>query len=182
MLSLIMKFLNRFNLFQKKPKIIMISGEQKSLTKEFVGQVLGQRFEIGKDVMLYDVDLNDSSQLKSLVNASEVAILVADRPDGLDPLPFTKGFIIYKEKKSIKVLALDSGKEFNLEASNVMDGEKLNFKIKYAGSLVPVWIGEEFSDDKISAVLLAAGVGLSLGLNLVEVSQALKPAEARNAV
>ena len=49
-----------------------------------------------------------------------------------------------------------------------------NFKINYEGNIVPCWLENLFGKDNIYAALAASAVGLALGLNLVEVSQALK--------
>ncbi len=49
-----------------------------------------------------------------------------------------------------------------------------NFKINYKGKTVPVWLEKLFGKENIYAALAAAAVGEILGLNLVEISSALK--------
>jgi UDP-N-acetylmuramoyl-tripeptide--D-alanyl-D-alanine ligase len=49
-----------------------------------------------------------------------------------------------------------------------------NFKINYEGKTVPVWLEGLFGRENIYAALAAAAVGETLGLNLVEISAALK--------
>ena len=49
-----------------------------------------------------------------------------------------------------------------------------NFKINYGGNIVPVWLENLFGKENIYAALAAAAVGEVLGLNLVEISEALK--------
>jgi UDP-N-acetylmuramoyl-tripeptide--D-alanyl-D-alanine ligase len=49
-----------------------------------------------------------------------------------------------------------------------------NFKINYEGKTVPVWLERLFGKENIYAALAAAAVGETLGLNLVEISVALK--------
>lgn len=49
-----------------------------------------------------------------------------------------------------------------------------NFKINYEGNIVPCWLENLFGKENIYAALAAAAVGLVLGLNLVEISEALK--------
>lgn len=49
-----------------------------------------------------------------------------------------------------------------------------NFKINYEGNIVPCWLENLFGKENIYAALAAAAAGLALGLNLVEVSEALK--------
>ncbi|RLC35112.1 MAG: hypothetical protein DRZ76_01005 [Candidatus Nealsonbacteria bacterium] len=49
-----------------------------------------------------------------------------------------------------------------------------NFKVNYEGNIVPVWLEKLFGKEHIYSALAAAAVGEVLGLNLVEVSAALK--------
>lgn len=49
-----------------------------------------------------------------------------------------------------------------------------NFKINFEGNIVPVWLPNLFGKEEIYAALAAAAVGEILGLNLVEISGALK--------
>ena len=50
----------------------------------------------------------------------------------------------------------------------------INFKINYQGSTVPVWLERTFGKEQIYSALAAAAAGEFLGLNLVEISEALK--------
>lgn len=49
-----------------------------------------------------------------------------------------------------------------------------NFKINYKGNIVPVWMDGICNKEQIYSTLAAACVGTILGLNLIEISQALK--------
>lgn len=49
-----------------------------------------------------------------------------------------------------------------------------NFKINYDGNIVPCWLENLFGKENIYAALAVVAVGQVLGLNLVEVSEALK--------
>jgi len=49
-----------------------------------------------------------------------------------------------------------------------------NFKINYQENIVPVWLKDLFGKEQIYAALAAISVGVRFGLNLVELSQALK--------
>lgn len=50
----------------------------------------------------------------------------------------------------------------------------VNFKINYKGKIIPIWQEGSFSKEKIYNILAASCVGTILGLNLVEISEALK--------
>jgi len=49
-----------------------------------------------------------------------------------------------------------------------------NFKINYQGNTVPVWLGGTFKKENLYSVLAAVCCGLQFGLNLIEISRALK--------
>ena len=49
-----------------------------------------------------------------------------------------------------------------------------NFKINYQGNIVPVWLGNPLGKANVYAALAATCCGTQLGLNLIEISQALK--------
>lgn len=49
-----------------------------------------------------------------------------------------------------------------------------NFKINHEGNIVPVWLKNLFGKENIYAALAAAAAGEVLGLNMVEISEALK--------
>ncbi len=68
-----------------------------------------------------------------------------------------------------------------LQISDIkMNGEGINFKVSYRGSVVPFWllaesvITAEKAKAKIQEVLAVIAVGLAIDLNLVEISQILK--------
>lgn len=50
----------------------------------------------------------------------------------------------------------------------------VNFKVHYNGTVVPFFIPHILGEPIVYATLAAAGVGLSFGMNLVEISEALK--------
>lgn len=49
-----------------------------------------------------------------------------------------------------------------------------NFKINYGGNIVPFWLEKLFGKEQIYSALAASVIGTIFGLNLVEISQALK--------
>lgn len=50
----------------------------------------------------------------------------------------------------------------------------LHFKMKYGGSAVPAFLPDAFGRPAVEAALIAAAAGIIYGMNLVEISQALK--------
>ena len=49
-----------------------------------------------------------------------------------------------------------------------------NFKVRFRGNTVPIWLDGEWSRSEIHTVLLAIAIGLELELNLVQISRSLK--------
>lgn len=52
--------------------------------------------------------------------------------------------------------------------------EGTNFKINYQGNIIPFWLKDSFSKEKIYSVLAAVCVGAVKEINLVEISQILR--------
>lgn len=83
-----------------------------------------------------------------------------------------------KNKSKAHPLTFGFGARANFRATDIVltqfPGLGTNFKINYEGSMVPVWLEKLFGKEQIYAALLAAAVGEVFGLNLVEISGALK--------
>ncbi len=67
--------------------------------------------------------------------------------------------------------ALVAASEIQLSHRNGSDG--ISFKVKYSGTVVPVMLPDALGSSNVYAALAAASVGLGMGMNLVEVSEAL---------
>lgn len=77
-----------------------------------------------------------------------------------------------ESKAHILTFGFQEGPDFKAADTKLNGGT--NFKIHQDGSIVPVWLEEVFGKEQIYAALAAAAVGKIFGLNLVEVSRALK--------
>jgi UDP-N-acetylmuramate-alanine ligase len=76
------------------------------------------------------------------------------------------------------VLSFGFGEGADFRASDVNVGESgTNFKINHSGSIVPLWIDKRFGKEQIYSAVSAACVGYVKGLNLVQISQALKDSQ-----
>ncbi len=84
--------------------------------------------------------------------------------------------------EGIKVIQYGFGEGANLQISNfsfyVSDLSQydfgINFKLEYEGSIVPVKLERAMGKQQALATAAAAGVGICFGLNLVEISGAVK--------
>lgn len=79
-----------------------------------------------------------------------------------------------KDETNLKETTFGFGERADFKASDIMLNSGTNFKINYRGNVVPFWLEFAFGKEQVYAALSAAAVGIALGLNLVEISQALK--------
>lgn len=87
----------------------------------------------------------------------------------------------FKEKTVAKVLTYGFSDKANIRVTdykliNTDDIENLtaSFRLEYKGSFVPIKLKGIFGKPQIYALAAAAAVGLSLGMNLVEIAEAMK--------
>ena len=103
------------------------------------------------------------------VKANGTAVLNLDNPAIVKYL---------NDKKPTNVLTFGLDQEADVAASDLAlvkrdDTYGLNFKMKYAGTVVPALIPEALGRANVYAALAAAAVGVKMGMNLVEVSEAI---------
>ena len=83
-----------------------------------------------------------------------------------------------KDKSSAHPFTFGFGLRSDVRASDIVITQfpalGTNFKFNYDGNIVPCWLKNLFGKENIYAALSAAAVGLILGMNLVEISEALK--------
>ena len=117
--------------------------------------------------------------------AREKARLVEALPaDGWAVLNFDDLMVLeMRERISARVLTFGFGEGADIRAtayevrSRMEDGreipEGVSFKVEYQGNIVPVRLTGAFGKVSVYAALAAAGVGVALKMNLVEISEAL---------
>lgn len=172
-------------------KNVIITGENSRKIKEAVFKVLSKD-EKTKDAAIFENDLNESDcleKIRLLMEDSTLSVLVINSL-GENSAVNAESLINIIPKNSLLVLNTDNDevKKFKDKLVSVTFGfqegadfraseisqDKTNFKIDYKGSVVPVWLPDSSTDDDINSALAAAAVGSIAGLNLIEISQALK--------
>ncbi len=110
----------------------------------------------------------------------KLALARGIKPNGAAVLNMDNDQILafIKSKKGGTVLTYGMDQEADVAAVEMQIYNKdnvygLNFKIKHKGTVVPVLLPDALGTSNAYAGLAAATVGLGMGLNLVEVSQAL---------
>ncbi|MFH1036604.1 MAG: Mur ligase family protein [Patescibacteria group bacterium] len=199
-----MSFLNDLIFRLNKPKVILLAGISRREAASAISEVLKGHFKIGKNVFIFETDFTDPEKDKFLVKNSSKPILavtnIGEIPE--DKIPFAgeeekitavKEFVknlqksghlvvnfddetvrMTKNESCSQVLTFGLQEGADLRAGDFTTDDGTNFKVSYGGSIVPFWIGNDFTKERIYAVLAAAACGLIFGLNLVEISQALK--------
>lgn len=114
--------------------------------------------------------------------AREKRVLVEALPgNGFAILNFDDDIVLdMQEKTGAKVFTFGFGKGADMRVSNYElrsdeegNPDGISFKVDYEGNNIPVRLNNVFGKQQVYSALAALGVGLSLGMNLVEISQAL---------
>ena len=156
-----MNFLSKLKFLWQKPKIVVVMSHDPEMAKKFIRQVLGNSFKINKEILI----VSQGEKINLL--ARECLILDFDNED----------IRMLAEKTTAKILTFGFQEEADLRATDVNLNHLnhgVNFKINYQGSVVPIWLEKYSGEGQIYAALAAISVGIVFGLNLVEISQALK--------
>ena len=183
------------NIFEKikfilgRPKVVIVVGGNSQVTAEVISRVLGPHLKIGKKVLVFGSDLEDLEKIKFLIGKSSLPVLVATKYNEeireLARVIPAQGFLVLNsdEKEGLEeikngstahCLTFGFREKDNFQASDIKENGRTNFKISYDGKVVPVWLEKSTDKEGISAALAVATVGTIFGLNLVEISQALK--------
>lgn len=79
-----------------------------------------------------------------------------------------------KTQANLKAITFGFGEGADFRASDIKINSGTNFKVNERGNVVPIWLEGLFGKEQIYSALAAAAVGTIFGLNLIEISQALK--------
>lgn len=203
-----MNIFEKIKFLLKKPKLIVVTGNGRFCAKEAIFQVLNKYFKIGKEILIFETDLEKEKKFKFLIKHSSLPLLVVTH---IGDIPFDKDYFAGEKEEtgSIQKLAkllpsygylilnfddetIREIKDYNpptalshkltfgfqegadFQATDINLNSGTNFKINYEGNVVPIWLEKLFGKEQIYSALAAAAVGTILGLNLIEISQALK--------
>jgi len=185
------KFLQNLIFSFTKPPIVVIFGPGCDFLIKMISHILGEEKKIlmicadsnyNKDNLQYLVEKSSLPILAFLENnispaLSNILGLIKDFPG--------KGFIIsdknfsnfkkIKNEAQCRVFTFGLLGEANIFATDInFTEEGTNFKINYAGHIVPFWIKKKISEKEINDLMAAVLISALNGMNLVEISQSLK--------
>jgi hypothetical protein len=78
------------------------------------------------------------------------------------------------QPSAISLLSVGFEKKSDVCVSDLNIDDNTNFKINNKGNIVPFWFNEKLKKKEIISIVLAVTVVMTLGLNLVQISQNLK--------
>lgn len=198
-----MNFLSKLIFFLKKPKVVIVTGEGRACAVKAISQVLEQRFEIGKDVLIFEFADKDIKGASFFLKKFQKPILIVTR---VGDIPFDKNFFDGEKEKikntsllaktlpehttlilnfddettreigdgiDLNTLTFGFQKEAGFRTSDVMVNGGTNFKLNHKGKVIPIWLKRVFGKEQIYSALTAIVVGTIFDLNLVEISQSL---------
>ncbi len=152
-----MNLIKKIIFFWKKPRVVIVNGDDPKTIKKLVSQVLGSSFKADKEVLI--IGSGDK------INLSSKGYLI---------LNFDKEEIRkLKEKTQAQVLTFGFQEGADFRATDIKVNGDVNFKVDYKGNIVPIWLNKPLGSEQIYAALSAIAVGVVFGLNLVKISQAL---------
>jgi len=181
---------------------VVVTGNGRQTAKEAIFQVLSSHFKVGQEVLILETDLQDVEEIKFYLKNSSLPVLVVSHLGDIPPdkiffageknekirklaktMP-SQGFLVLnfddetvreiKDVTNLNELTFGFQERTDFKASDIKLNGGTNFKINYKGYVVPVWLDKLFGKEQIYSALAAASCGSIFGLNLVEVSQALK--------
>lgn len=115
--------------------------------------------------------IEEISYLPQSLSLDDTIVLNADNPlvlnfkDKTVAKVFSYGF---SENSDVKIT------EYKLINTENLENIGMSFRLEFSGSFVPVRIEGVFGKGQIYALAAAAAVGLSLDMNLIEISEAMK--------
>jgi UDP-N-acetylmuramyl pentapeptide synthase len=205
-----MNLFSKIKFILKKPKIVIVTGHGQKVAREAISQIFGAYFTAGKNIFIFESDLKNEKEIeefKFLINKSSLPVLIVGRQGDvsfdseelqkLGKLMPDLGYLVLNfddeiirkiaEKTSSKTLTYGFKEGSDFQITDIKLNGGTNFKINYKGNIVPVWLERVFDESEIYPVLAVACAGVILGLNLIEISQALKnyrpkPAQKRESL
>jgi len=194
----------KFKFLLRRPKVVIITGEGRVCAKEAIFQVLKSHFRVGEEILIFESGLKERKKFEYLLKNSSLSVLVVthvgeipfdkdffagEREDTFEIRKLAKVLPVFghlilnfddetvreiKDETNLKEITFGLQEGADFQASDVKLNGGTNFKVNYKGNIVPIWLEKLFGKEQIYSALASAAVGRVFGLNLVEISQALK--------
>lgn len=176
----------------KKPKTIILAGFNSNIIKEAAERILTPHFKKDEEFLIIENNLENTEEVKSILENSSFPVLISNqaRDFSFEKIKIIieamsgQGFLIInyneeiigqiKEGSPVPVLSFGFEGRSDFYASDIKINGGINFKINYKGNSVPIWLEKSKWEEKIIEALAVVAIATVFGLNLVEISEALK--------
>lgn len=122
------------------------------------------------------VDIGDISMQERIFEIQELVKLL--NPQSYLILNNDDEYIRKIKNDRANLLTFGFQKEADFRATDVLSDNSLNFKLNFRKNIVPLWLEKEtdqsLEKEQIYSALSACATGTVLGINLVEISQAIR--------
>ncbi len=190
-----MNFIAKFKFLQKKRPVIIITGERKKIISKVISNLLKNTLEPGEDFLIFESKFKDIKNLELFLRTSKKPVLVVSGIENISEkelttisefiktLPEKTNLILSSDDEMVKKMGYFSNlntlsfgfqKSADFRVSDIRSNGGTNFKVNYQGKVIPFWLKESLLREEIYSTVCAALVATIFGLNLVEISQALK--------
>ena len=190
-----MNFIAKFKFLQKKRPVIIITGERKKIISKIISNLLKNTLVTGEDFLIFESKLKDIKNLELFLKTSKKPVLVVAGIENISEkelitiskfiktLPEKTNLILSSNDEMVKkmgyflnlnTLSFGFQEPADFRVSDIKSNGGTNFKVNYQGTVIPFWLKKIAQREEISSVVCAALVATVFGLNLVEISQALK--------
>lgn len=187
-------------LISKKP-VIIVTGKGKEIVQKMIFDVLAVKL---KNFLLIKSEDNKIRNYEFFLKNSQMGILIVTHSTDIPPdkdffagekdeikqidelvkkLPPQNYLVLNYDDETVREIGDNSrlkkiyfgfSEKAEIFVSDIKLNHGTNFKINYKGSVVPFWLENTFGKEQIYGALATAAVGITFGLNLVEISQSLK--------
>ena len=175
--------------------MIIITGERKKIISKIISNLLKNTLVTGEDFLIFESKLKDIKNLELFLKTSKKPVLVVAGIENISEkelitiskfiktLPEKTNLILSSNDEMVKkmgyflnlnTLSFGFQEPADFRVSDIKSNGGTNFKVNYQGTVIPFWLKKIAQREEISSVVCAALVATVFGLNLVEISQALK--------
>lgn len=176
----------------KKPKLVIVSGSNSKIIKETAEKTLSSHLKKDEEVLVIENDLENIEEVKFLLKNSPFPVLVLNQESNIslekirlliESIP-GQGFLVLnydeeiirqiKETSPVSLLSFGFEGRADFYASDIKINGGINLKMNYQGKSVPIWLEKAKWEEQIPSALAVVAIATIFGLNLVEISEALK--------
>lgn len=190
-----MNFIAKFKFLQKKRPVIIITGERRRDISKVINSLLRNTLDSKEDFLIFESKFKDIKSLELLLRTSKKPVLVVAGIENISEkelatvskfiktLPEKTNLILSSDEEMVKKMGYFSNlntlsfgfqEPADFRVSDIKFNGGTNFKVNYQGTVIPFWLKEIAQREEVYSAVCAALVATIFGLNLVEISQALK--------